>query len=211
MESQSQTYDGQSGARFWRPAALAGIIFGAIGFYDPAKDIYDKIFDPDYKEVESVALAKQQQRLQQKNLLCALGMTRRAFETDQQTTIRYGVCENKDVLVEVYPLDKPAFQQWISPENVLSETQKAAGLFSSAFAAAFEGRPAAQSPKLAQTELKTLCQKWQDSARQVRMVRVTNEGGKCFRERINVLSGRVEVREEVPCNTPCDLKSAHVD
>ena len=222
MQSQSspQAYGGQSQTqprfvgRFWRPAALAGIIFGAIGFYDPAKDIYTKVYDPDYKEVESVALAKQQQRLQQKNLLCALSMTRRAIETDQQTTIRSGVCENRDVLVEVYPQDKPAFQQWISPENILIDTQqtKTTGLFSLAFAAAFEpSRVAAPGSPTTQMELKTLCQKWQENSRQVRMIRVTNEGGKCFRERINVLSGRVEIREEVPCNTTCDVKSASVE
>lgn len=200
MQSQSQS------GRFWRPAAIAGAIFGIIGFYDPVKDIYAKVFDPDYKEVESVALAKQQQQLQQKNLVCALGMTRRAASADHETTIRYGVCDNNDVLVEVYPKAKPAFQQWISPENILGEARQAktTGLFPAAYAAALAQT---QSPGASaipvQMELKTLCQKWVPESRQVRMVRVTNEGGKCFRERINVLSGRVEVREQVPCDTKC--------
>jgi hypothetical protein len=214
MQSQSQSQT-QAGGGFWRPAALAGVVFGIIGFYDPAKDIYAKFFDPDFTEVESVALAKQQQRLQQKNLVCAVSMTRRAAVADPKTTIRYGVCENRDMLVEVYPQGLPAFQQWISPENILSETQnaKSTGLFFSAvFAAALQQSPMANAgDHTAQIELKTLCQKWQDNARQVRMIRVTNEGGKCFRERINVLSGRVEIREEVPCDTPCDVKSASVE
>jgi hypothetical protein len=213
VQSQSQAQGGQqqsqsqSVRKFWRPAALAGLALGLVGFYEPAKDIYSKIFDPDYKEVESVALAKQQQRLQQKNLVCAVSMTRQAISGQHETTIRYGVCDNHDVLVEVYPQNKPAFQQWMSPENILGETAKArtGSLFSSAVAATLIRPPAANGAvQPAQMQLKTLCQVWQDSSRQVKMVRVTDEGGTCFRERINVLSGRVEIREQVPCDTQCD-------
>ena len=195
----------QQSRGLWRSAGLAGIIFGLVGFYEPAKDLYAKFLDPDYGEVESVALAQQQQRLQQKNLLCALGMTRRAVEGDHETSIRYGVCNNNDVLVEVYPNNKPAFQQWLSPENIAGGGQtRTSGLFAAAYAATFVGRPA-EEPMIrpAQMTLKTVCQAWQDPARQSKMVRVTDEGGKCFRERINVLSGRVEVREQVPCDTKC--------
>lgn len=210
-QQQSQS---QSMRKFWRPAALTGIAFGLVGFYEPAKDVYVKVFDPDYQEVESVALAKQQQRLQQKNLVCAINMTRQAISGEHETTIRYGVCDNHDVLVEVYPQNKPAFQQWMSPENILGEQQaaKAAGLFSSAIAATFIPSPAPESmAQPAQMQLKTLCQKWQDGTRQVKMIRVTDEGGTCWRERINVLSGRVEIREQVPCETQCDAGAAKVE
>jgi hypothetical protein len=219
-QSQAQAYESQqqsqsqSVRRFWRPAALTGLAFGLVGFYEPAKDIYTKILDPDYQEVESVALAKQQQRLQQKNLVCAINMTRQAISGEHETTIRYGVCDNHDVLVEVYPLNKPAFQQWMSPENILSGTAPArtGGLFSSAMAATLIRSPTADAViQPAQMQLKTLCQKWQDSARQVKMIRVTNEGGTCYRERINVLSGRVEIREQVPCDTQCDAGAQKVE
>jgi hypothetical protein len=218
-QSQSQAHGGQqsqsqSVRRFWRPAALTGIAFGLVGFYEPAKDIYNQVLDPDYHEVESVALAKQQQRLQQKNLVCAINMTRQAITGEHETTIRYGVCDNHDVLVEVYPQAKPAFQQWMSPENILGEKQaaKAAGLFSSAIAATFIRSPTPESmTHPAQMQLKTLCQKWQDGTRQVKMIRVTDEGGTCWRERINVLSGRVEIREQVPCETQCDAGAAKVE
>ena len=191
----------------WRSAGLAGIIFGAVGFYEPAKDLYAKVFDPDYTEVESVALAQQQQRLQQKNMLCAITMTRRAVEADNETSIRYGVCNNNDVLVEVYPNNKPAFQQWLSPENIAGIGPAAAsGLFTAAYAATLPPLPpqaGAPMSRPAQMTLKTLCQAWEDQTRQSRMIRVTDEGGTCFRERINVLSGRVEVREQVPCDSKC--------
>ena len=196
----------QQSQGFWRSAGLAGIIFGLVGFYEPAKDLYAKFFDPDYQEVESVTLARQQQRLQQKNLVCAINMARHAVAGEHQTSLRYGVCDNNDVLVEVYPDAKPAYQQWVSPENIMTAGQaKTSGLFPAAFAAAISGRPAtAGSMSLpAQMTLKTLCQIWQDSSKQAKMVRVTNEGGTCYRERINVLSGRVEIREQVSCETKC--------
>jgi hypothetical protein len=209
MQQQEQQSRG-----FWRSAGLAGIVFGLVGFYEPAKDLYAKFFDPDYSEVESVALAKQQQRLQQKNLVCAINMARHAVPGEHQTSLRYGVCDNNDVLVEVYPDAKPAYQQWVSPENVITAGQaRTSGLFSAAFAAALPGRPAAV-PNMSvpvQMTLKTLCQAWQDGSRQVKMVRVTDEGGTCYRERINVLSGRVEIREQVPCDAKCDAPKARVD
>jgi hypothetical protein len=195
----------QQSRGIWRSAGLAGIVFGMVGFYEPAKDLYLRFSDPAYSEVESVALAQQQQRLQQKNLVCALSMTRRAVEGDHQTAIRYGVCDNNDVLVEVYPTNKPAFQQWLSPENIAGLGQtKTGGLFATAYAATLVGGPAAEATtRPAQMTLKTVCQAWQDASRQAKMIRVTDEGGTCFRERINVLSGRVEVREQVPCDTKC--------
>ena len=204
MQQQQQQQQSQG---FWRSAGLAGIVFGLIGFYDPAKDLYAKFFDPDYQEVVSVALAQQQQRLQQKNLVCALGMTRRAVPGEHQTMLRYGICDNNDVLVEVYPDAKPAFQQWVSPENVAIAGQtKTSGLFSAAFAAGLlpgVPAPAANMSQPAQMTLKTVCQSWQDATRQAKLVRVTDEGGTCYRELINVLSGRVEIREKVQCDVKC--------
>jgi hypothetical protein len=213
VQRQQQRQQQRQGS-MWRSAGLAGILFGAVGFYEPAKDLHAKFFDPDYQEVESVALAKQQQRLQQKNLVCAMNMTRQAVPGEHQTTLRYGVCDNNDVLVEVYPDAKPAFQQWVSPENIIvAGPGRNAGLFPAAFAAISAGRPAAAAATitLAQMTLKTLCQAWQDGSKQTELVRVTDEGGTCYRERINVLSGRVEIREQVPCDVRCDVVKGKVD
>lgn len=209
MEQQQQQSQG-----LWRSAGLAGIVFGLMGFYEPVKDLYARFFDPDYKEVESVTLAKQQQRLQQKNLICAVSMTRHAVPGEHQTILRYGVCNNNDVLVEVYPDAKPAYQQWVSPENVIIAGQsKTSGLFSTAFAATLPGKPglAGSIGSPAQMTLKTMCESWQDASRQVKLVRVTDEGGTCYRELINVLSGHVEIREKVPCDIKCDTVKGRVD
>lgn len=198
----------EASKNLWKPAALGASALFLANFYQPASDLYKTLFDPDYKEVESVALATQQQRLQQKNLVCAINMKRSMVKGENDTTIRYGTCENQDVLVEVYPRNKPAYQHWLTDENLNNGEKRSTSLFS---LAALAGTvkpsdvpaPSNSSVRPAQIELKTLCQGWQDPAKQVKMVRVTDEGGQCYRELINVLSGRVEIREQVPCDTQC--------
>ncbi len=195
-------------SKFWRPAALgAGVLFLA-NIYQPLADLYKTLFNPAWGEVESVAIAKQQQRLQQKNLVCFINMTRRAVRT-ASGSLRYGTCPNADVLVEVYPDSKPAFMQWLTPENLRdgANATKTSGWFTSAFAATAlpqigtNGGSAMQQAQL--TETKTLCANWHKMYPKEKMVRVTSEGSQCYRELINVLSGRVEVREVVPCETKC--------
>jgi hypothetical protein len=149
--------------------------------------------------------ARQQQKLQQRNLNCSLNMSRSLVRSGD-VTLQYGVCPNNDVLVAVYPDNKPAYQQWLTPENFV-ETASIADLIGKAYAAT----PPVSRPKQAtssgalpvQIQLKTICQDWQDKAKQTKIVRITDEGGRCFREVINVVSGRVEIREKVECDTKC--------
>jgi hypothetical protein len=199
----------QSGkvSKFWRPAALSAAVLFLANVYQPAMDLYKTLFNPNWGEVESVALAKQQQHLQQKNLECFVSMTRRAVPT-ATGTLRYGSCPNADVLVEVYPENKPAFMQWLTPENLTGSTDKTktSSWIGSAFAAAAIpplGSGASGLTPAQMTETKTLCAVWDKLHPKEKMVRITSEGGKCYRERINVLSGRVELREPVPCETKC--------
>lgn len=198
----------EANSKFWKPAALGASALFLANFYQPASDLYKTLFDPAYKEVESVALAQQQQRLQQKNLVCAINMKRSMVKAANETTLRYGSCENQDVLVEVYPYKKPAYQHWLTAENLNHGEKRSTSLFSlAALAGAFKpgDAPAPTNGHIspAQIELKTLCQGWQDPANQIKLIRVTDEAGQCYRELINVLSGRVEIREKVPCDTQC--------
>jgi hypothetical protein len=39
-----------------------------------------------------------------------------------------------------------------------------------------------------------------------KVLRIVNEGGKCFREHVSAFQGKVDKREEVQCNTPCSGK-----
>lgn len=209
QQAHAESQAGQV-SKFWRPAALGASVLFLANIYQPAMDLYKTVFDPNWAEVESVALAKQQQRLQQKNLVCFINMTRRAVRT-ASGSLRYGSCPNADVLVEVYPDNRPAFMQWLTPENLRdgSNQTKASGWFAGAFAATAvpqigtSGGSALQPVQSQLTETKTLCANWHKLYPKEKMVRVTSEGSQCYRELINVLSGRVEVRELVPCETKC--------
>ena len=64
-----------------------------------------------------------------------------------------------------------------------------------------KGGSVVQNAQLVET--KTLCATWHKQHPKEKMVRITSEGSQCYRELINVLSGRVEVREMVPCETKC--------
>jgi hypothetical protein len=49
-------------------------------------------------------------------------------------------------------------------------------------------------------QMQVVCQVMSEKGK---VVRIVNEGGKCFRENVNAFQGKVEKREEVQCNTPC--------
>jgi hypothetical protein len=51
--------------------------------------------------------------------------------------------------------------------------------------------------------LQVVCQAMPEKGK---IIRIVNEGGKCFREHFSAFQGRVEKREEVQCNTPCGGK-----
>ena len=205
-----------SPSKLWKPAAIGSAFLALANMAQPAYDIITKMTDPDgYGRVpyESMNFARQQQKLQQRNLNCSLNMSRSLVRSGD-VTLQYGVCPNNDVLVSVYPDNKPAYQQWLTPENFV-EKASIAGLIGKAYAA----MPPVSQPKQntssatlpVQIQLKTICQDWQDKNKQTKIVRVTNEGGQCFRELINVVSGRVEIREKVTCNTKCqpDANAPH--
>lgn len=197
--------DAQSQSKLWKPAAIGTALLASANFVQPAYDIYSKYSDPDgWGQAKSMEFARQQQKLQQKNLMCSLNMQRSMVRVDT-ANLQYGVCDNADVLITVYPDKKPAYQQWLTPEN-FREEGGVASLIGAAYAATMPMPQRTQTEAAAfpvQMQIKTICQNWVDKARQTKLLRVTNEGGRCFRERINVVSGRVEIRENVPCDTKC--------
>jgi hypothetical protein len=193
-------------SKLWKPAAIGSALLALANMAQPAYDIYSKAVNPDdWGRVKSMEFARQQQKLQQRNLTCSLNMSRSLVRSGD-VTLQYGVCPNNDVLIAVYPDNKPAYQQWLTPENFV-ESASVADLIGKAYAA----MPPVSRPKQnsssatlpVQIQLKTVCQDWQDKTKQTKIVRITNEGGQCFRELINVVSGRVEIREKVTCDTKC--------
>ncbi|MEZ5856939.1 MAG: hypothetical protein R3D67_20190 [Hyphomicrobiaceae bacterium] len=59
----------------------------------------------------------------------------------------------------------------------------------------------AQATQAAPSGMKVLCQAMPSKAM---IVRVVQEGAKCYRERVSVFKGSLQKREEVPCTTQCN-------
>lgn len=200
-QSQSQTQVN----RLWRPAAVGGVLLALTGFYEPVKDLYLKFNNPDYQGVRSVRFAERQLELADKNAACFLEMQRSKIQINQDVAISYGTCPNQNVHIGVYPKNRSAYQRWLEPN--LDAEARMSGLFSQAFAGFSGALPAAsgETPLAlpAQTVLKTVCQSWHNAQR-TKVDRITNEGGQCYFERVNVLSGVIEVRETVPCDSQCE-------
>jgi hypothetical protein len=205
QQSQMQT------SRLWKPAAVSGLLLSAVGFYEPLKDIYLKVYDPDYRGVVSVTIAEQQLKLADQNAECFLNMKRSKVKVGDKLAISYGACPNDHIHVGVYPANKPAYQRWIEP-NREDELARTAGLFPAALAAGLSGRivspvPDASPAIPAQVELKTVCQQFAGGDKR-KVWRITDEGGECFFERVNILTGVVEVREKAACDAKCPEEAA---
>ncbi len=195
--------------RMWKGTAIGGILLSGAGFYEPVKDIYLQNFDKDYQGVVSVTMAEHQLRLADKNVECFLDMKRRKVQLSDSLAISYGACPNNNIHIGVYPNDKPAYQRWIEP-NREQDLARLSSLFPSAYAG-FSGTitppKTAVSPVIrAQIELKTVCQEFQNESKR-KVVRITDEGGQCFFERVNILTGVIEVREEAACDAQCPAEA----
>ena len=195
--------------RMWKGTAVGGILLSCAGFYEPVKDIYLQNFDKDYQGVVSVTMAEHQLRLADKNVECFLDMKRRKVQLSDSLAISYGACPNNNIHIGVYPRDKPAYQRWIEP-NREQDLARLSSLFPSAYAG-FSGTitapKTAASPVIrAQLELKTVCQEFQEGSKR-KVVRITDEGGQCFFERVNILTGVIEVREEAACDAQCPAEA----
>lgn len=201
MQQQSQTQ-----SRLWKPAAFGGLLLSAVGLYEPIKDIYLKFYDPDYQGVVSVALAEQQLELADRNAECFLEMKRSKVQLSDGLAISYGSCPNNDLHIGVYPANRPAYQRWIQPNRDDTGTPRSAGLIGAAHALGFdkaEAFPDVSPVVKAQVEMKTVCQQFAGNDKR-KVWRITDEGGgQCFFERVNLLTGVVEVREKAACDAKC--------
>jgi hypothetical protein len=181
---------------------ISAIILGLANFYEPAKDLYLRYAHPDLGS-ESVEIAFEQQKLTEKNLDCLTSAAPRQMYLDNNVSVNLVGCPSGDVQVTIYPANAPAKQRWV-PSAPAKATSAFDWLIGAAKAAEAEGAAQTGAPvRMAQASFQTVCQAWQDERRKSKLVRVTNEGGRCFKEVVNVFTGRVEVRQEVPCNAAC--------
>jgi hypothetical protein len=118
------------------------------------------------------------------------------------TKISVGACpDTGDVSIKVAQATGQPRIEWI-PFNQIT---KPLALLDWAIGVAHaEGRPVTQQADgrivVAQAEAKVVCQGWEG---RTKIVRIVNEGAKCVRETILPIQGKVEKREDVPCNTAC--------
>ncbi len=157
--------------------------------------------------------------LWEKNFECKIDY--RTLNTGQGARIDVGACpKSGDVALKITAPNGKSAYEWIA-YNKLHKASAVSGLMSyivsSAEAAEPVARPAVASPaapatsatqQLAQAAapagtaagMQVVCQAKADKSK---IIRVVNEGGKCYRENFSPYQGTVEKREEVPCNTQC--------
>ncbi|GAB4225193.1 MAG: hypothetical protein Kow0032_00440 [Methyloligellaceae bacterium] len=190
--------------RWWRRLFLYPTFFGALlGAIPTAIDLY-KAFDYDvgYSDVKH---AEEQRALWIKNFACAQNLSYQQVKTADGLTVQVGACTNGDVLIEVIQPDQRRILEWISLERIKTAAAASAlPLIATAHAGPVvqqAGDSSRAAPfRLAQAQVSVKCQ---TLASPSKIIRIVSENGKCFREEIEVLKGRVSSRKEVPCSTSC--------
>lgn len=152
-----------------------------------------------------------------KNLDCKVEY--RQLLTTSGTKVDVGACQQSgDIAIKVSSTAGKASYEWIA-FNDLQKPASAAGVIGLLIPAAFaESSPPAHATsasttlpaanghsipaqiKLAQAGMQVMCQVKGSGDR---LIRIVQDGGKCFRETVSMLKGGIEKREEIPCTTTC--------
>jgi hypothetical protein len=115
--------------------------------------------------------------------------------------INIGACPlSGDISIKITLPDGRATYEWIAFDQINQTTTWLSPLLNAAFAADKPPATALGNVRLAQAATQVQCQGWESAAK---IIRIVNDGGRCYRETISPYSGRVDKREEVPCHTAC--------
>jgi hypothetical protein len=145
-----------------------------------------------------------------KNFECKIDY--KAIATGQGAKVDVGACpKSGDIAVRVTAATGKSAYEWIPAERLQQSSMAAASSLMSLFITpavaeelppkvAAAPAPVAPSQQLAQASLQVVCQSLQSKSQ---IIRIVNEGGKCYRETFSPFVGKVEKREEVPCSTAC--------
>ena len=143
-----------------------------------------------------------------KNLDCKIEY--RQLSTTSGTKVDVGACpKSGDIAIKVSTSTGTASYEWIAFNDL--QKPASAGLMGLVIPAALaaETPPLPQTPaaatvagsyKLAQAGMQVMCQAKGPGDR---LVRIVQDGGKCFRETLSLMKGSIDKREEVPCSTSC--------
>jgi hypothetical protein len=151
-----------------------------------------------YKEVPH-RLA--QYDLWMKNLDCRIEY--RQIATAGGTKVDVGACPtSRDIAIKVSGEGGHATYEWIAFDQL--QKPQATSLLGLVVPAAYaeDAKPAPAAGgafKVADNGLQVVCQSKSGNT----IVRVIQEGGKCYREVVSLFRGTIEKRAEVPCSTTC--------
>lgn len=178
-----------------KTAALVATILGAIPTAITAYNAWT--FGVPFRQVPH-RLA--QYDLWVKNLDCKIDY--KVLNTAQGTKVDVGACSKSgDIAIKISAADGKTTYEWIAYNQLQKpgETPASTGLLDLLIGSASAQEPAGKPVRLAQSGMQVVCQALDGK----RIVRIVNEGGKCYREVVSPLAGTVEKREDVPCNTQC--------
>ena len=182
-------------------AAVAGAVPTATNFYHSWKH------DIPYSQVSHRLT---QYDLWVKNFECKIDY--KAISTAQGTKVDVGACpKSGDIAIKLTASNGKAAYEWIAAANLQKSSMAAASAVLSLIVSpavaeelpkAGDAAIAAQTRniQLSQSSIQIVCQAMPTKAQ---IIRIINEGGKCFRETVSPFAGKVDKREEVPCNTAC--------
>jgi hypothetical protein len=131
----------------------------------------------------------------------------RALTTAQGTRVDAGACgKTGDVAIKVTATGGKAAYEWIAFNKL--QKAKAASLWEAVVPTAHAGsggvRLAQAAPPAAPsggvTGMRVMCEAMPTKGI---ILRVVQEGPKCYREQVSLFRGTVDKREEVACTTPC--------
>ncbi len=204
IETLTTAPPGSTLSKWQKLVRVIAISIPVIGAIPTAWTIYQSFaHDIPYDEV---AYREAQHKLWVKNIDCLPEF--QALNTGKGTRIDVGSCpKTGDIAIRIALQDGAATQEWISFEDLKKKTQTASlmdFIIAPALAARSSGtdKPVIRrrGQQLALEGIKVMCQSMSDKKM---IVRIVNDGGKCYREVLSPYRGKVESREEVPCDTQC--------
>lgn len=191
--------DGRRSRSFTENIVFYGAVFLALlSLYDPLKDAYTVWRYPEISG-DPIEVSLQQQALNEKNLDCLIGATPQEVPLTEKVRVRLLACEKTgDIHVAVYPDNASAKSRWITPNAPETKTASLSYLGLGSLEPFSNG-----NMRKTQSAITNICTAWEDPSRKARLIRVTNENGQCWKEIVNVFTGRVDYREKAECNAPC--------
>jgi hypothetical protein len=186
---------GRSFRRWYTLIKVAVIAVPVIGATPTALNIY-------YAWRHGIPYSQVSHRLQQydlwvKNGTCAIEYSE--INASKDAKVKIGACPTTgDISIQVSLAAGTSFFEWIDFDQLQHINTAQSVLLTPALAA--EASSALAGTRVAEAGSRVVCQGWESKTQ---LIRIVNEGGRCFKETIAPYSGRAEKRVEVSCSTTC--------